>query len=469
MVQTASKTQPDTRPLREQLDVPARVRADFASEDGGITVHADAAVAVPEVTAVPVLSVDRAQFSQETVSIFFDMLCGDMVMYSDAEADMSRPEIEEAIQSSESFLERSADTLHAESAEQVRGFIRLMQQRYADAPLTIADKPVADGTLTTQQELDYVTMEPYMTYEAVRARNGNISFTACNDPDLDHPVLITYNERGEMDGATIPRYGASIHYYNGDLMPFGYSSGFDEPPVMRIDDESVVPKKAAGILRVTPAEARKAAETLIAGTDMVVSDIRLILFGIHDEWGDRTDTTYLYSVYCTRVLHGVPCAVMDSDAPYSWPHDDGHRFEITWRYEHCILLYGNDGIADFTWCAPMGVASVLTERADLLPFSEIMDTFTHMTPVVLHSWAEAWGGIPKMEVSIDRVVFCLQRMSDQAHLDEGVLVPVWNFYGDVIFHWDGEQSGTEAINKYPQIILSVNAINGNIMRPDRGY
>lgn len=469
MVQTASDAPKDARPLRDQLGVPERVQTDFISEDGLITVLVDAAVTVPEVTAAPVLSVSREQLSQGTVSRFFDMLCGDMVMYSDVEEDMSRTEIEEGIQRSEDFLEMGADTLHEESAEQVRGYIKLLKQRYSDAPLTIADKPVSDGTLKPHQEFDYVTMEPYMTYESVRARNGNVTFTACNDSDLDHLVLTTYNERGEMDGATIPQYGAYIHYYNGDLMPFGYSSGFTEPPVMLIDDESVVPSKAKGILRVTPAQARRTAESLIAGTDMAVSDIRLTSFRIQDEWGNMTDTAYLYSVYCTRVLHGVPCAVMDSDAPYSWPNDDGHRFEITWEYERCILLYGNDGIADFEWCAPMGTTSVLTERADLLPFSEIMDTFTHMTPVVLNSWAEVWGGIPKMEASINRVVFCLQRMSDQAHVGEGVLVPVWNFYGDVVFHWDDEQSGMEAINKYPQMILSVNAINGNIMRPDRGY
>ena len=67
------------------------------------------------------------------------------------------------------------------------------------------------------------------------------------------------------------------------------------------------------------------------------------------------------------------------------------------------------------------------------------------------------------------MAFCLQRLTDQADLTEGILVPVWNFYGDIISHWADGSANHEWGRMYPQIVLSVNAVNGNIIQTDKGY
>lgn len=469
MLQTATDAVVDARTLREQLSVPDSVRLDLTGEDGYLRIAVDAAVTVPDVSAAPVLAVTQDQFSQQTVRRFWDALCRDTIMYSDAEEDMSKPELAEAIERAERYLDDPSMRQDEMYVKQTRGLLRRMKQWYPTAPATEREKTVVDGTLGMHQTLiDYDTGEVYNTSEGVRARNGDICFSAWNDGTLDHPVMITYNARGEINGATLPSLGARLSYHNGARMPKGFTN-FHYAPLIHIADESAVPVEAAGMLHTTPADARRAAEALLAGTPMAVSSIELVACGKCDEDGVELERSYLYGVYCSRVIMGVPCAVMNVSSPYSWVFANEHTYEQKWDYESCVVLCGDDGIASFSWCAPMRIANVLTQRAALLPFSEIMELFSSMAPVVLDDMLGYRYGKTMLEAKVHRIALCLQRITDQSNLEEGMLVPVWNFYGDIIYHWNSGELGFEGGEQSPQIVLSINAINGNIMQPDKGH
>ncbi len=84
----------------EELDAPRRYSERFSSEDGALTVQIDADVAVPAVKAIPILEVVPADFSQDTVSLLFERLCGTLGMGQDAlltDSDVTNRETGEVI------------------------------------------------------------------------------------------------------------------------------------------------------------------------------------------------------------------------------------------------------------------------------------------------------------------------------------------------------------------------------------
>lgn len=469
MLQTAASGQADARPIKEQLLLPQRVQTSLNSDDGFIQIKVDAPVIVPDIAAAPVAQVAPRAFSQAEVSRFFDALCGDAVLYSNAEADMSKPEIESEIAFVQRCIADDEDANRPARLAHRKGYLKALQAQYASAPDTVEEKRVPDGIMTVQQDINFGTMEAYGSHEAVVSGNGDLSFVAMNNIDQTQLGVVDYGENGEIVSAYGALSSARISFHALSRYPEGYTGLYDNR-YLCIADETVTPEEARGKLAATPRDARLAAEALLSGTGMEVQEIHLVLCNESGSSEDApADFGYLYGVFCTQSVNGAPCNAMDMDAPDPWKYKGGGgAFMPQWPYERCLVLYGDGGIASFEWEAPMEVAEIVTAHAKLLPFADIMDVFTHMAPIVMAGYTEYRYGINRYEVTVDRIQFGLHRVTEAADVVEGMLVPVWTFYGSqTAFADDGS---ADDVNAYmmPKIILSVNAINGNVIRSDMG-
>jgi hypothetical protein len=149
--------------------------------------------------------------------------------------------------------------------------------------------------------------------------------------------------------------------------------------------------------------------------------------------------------------------------------DNNNTFPPIWDYENLEIYIGNEGLISFIWRSPHTIGDTLVEDASLLPFEEIMKIFNKMMPITADP-AIAKEYYQSVEINIDRIVLELQRITEQNSIENGLLVPVWNFYGTSTYT---DKSG-EIIPRYnglfdPQSLLTINAIDGTIIDVTRGY
>jgi len=114
------------------------------------------------------------------------------------------------------------------------------------------------------------------------------------------------------------------------------------------------------------------------------------------------------------------------------------------------------------------VTEIVTERAEILSLEEAVASFERM---IGYQYAAYETGEEELcddaYLCIDEIRLGLTRIAEKnAQQQQGYLVPSWTFFGsyDLDGFWpDGEgHHGTEAI-------LIVNALDGSIIDPDRGF
>ena len=138
-----------------------------------------------------------------------------------------------------------------------------------------------------------------------------------------------------------------------------------------------------------------------------------------------------------------------------------------WAYEHCELYLDDTGIFSFDWFSPLTVGETVVESAKLMDFSEIMNIAERMLPLM-----ETQSYDPNVTKSvtrtIDRVELGLWRIVEQNELGKGLLVPVYCFYG-TDDHVRVFQDGFTAQTYYRYTPLIINAVNGSVIDPTKGY
>ena len=71
-------------------------------------------------------------------------------------------------------------------------------------------------------------------------------------------------------------------------------------------------------------------------------------------------------------------------------------------------------------------------------------------------------------IDIIRVSLELVRITEQNSIENGLLVPVWNFYGTKAITCDDGKQYTEG-SGVPVSLLIVNAVDGSIINTEHGY
>ena len=145
---------------------------------------------------------------------------------------------------------------------------------------------------------------------------------------------------------------------------------------------------------------------------------------------------------------------------------------VSWPMETVWIHVGEDGILDFTWQSPSGEMIVKEEQTALLPFEEIASIANTMLPVVIvgpksHSLVDLDrinGFDTKMDIEITKVSLNLMRIRDKGSL-QGTIVPVWDFWGTSSWYRADEQPQ----NYDTQPMLTLNAIDGTVVSRELGY
>ena len=146
----------------------------------------------------------------------------------------------------------------------------------------------------------------------------------------------------------------------------------------------------------------------------------------------------------------------------------------SWAYEQMHVYLDADGIFRFAWGTPLSVADTLTGISKLKPFDEINSIAEKRFPLQYLEEANrvtAYAGNPNTErpiteITVDRITLGLWRIAEQDKLGQGLLVPAYCFYGDIKSTW--YQDGTPRI-EYNDLLFVINAVDGSVIDPAKGY
>ncbi len=409
--------------------VPERYVAELSGEDGRLLVHADVEITVPKTASMPTARVENGRFSQEMVSRLFKALCGNTTMY--LHPDGALPENADLVRSDGALLSRELPTPEGRS----------------NAPV---------GTMTF---LD-ATSAPYDDNAA--------TFWVNNDAGYKSIGVSPFADAQGNTQVYAPQSGSSLQFHRAgaaQLMEPHNASTYYVCDVTQAALNDSMPEES--ILTITPRQALHTVTSFFTETgisDMAIQQI--ILFstkqppqGDHallpDSSASQEDTESERQCYAIRCLRKVNDVSVESTEAYS-------EYEgIRWWYESLWINVDNEGISNLVWNAPLNVTMLESENTALIPWPQAQEVFEKMFMVAYDFLAK--DADTKVEFTIRRVELCLQRINDQGAFTNGLLIPVWNFYG---WYTDSTEVPTDEI-LFP--LISINAIDGSVIDVNQGF
>jgi hypothetical protein len=102
------------------------------------------------------------------------------------------------------------------------------------------------------------------------------------------------------------------------------------------------------------------------------------------------------------------------------------------------------------------------EDSALMPFPDIQSVFEKMMNITFEARSK---GLDNLTCDINEIRLEMMRVVEQDSIENGLLIPVWNFYGQE--YWTTTNGNTE--KRSDGILLCVNAIDGSVIDTVKGY
>lgn len=408
---------------QESYAFPERFTGEWISQEGKLTIRADAQVTAEQGVILPTATVTPRQFTQADVDNLLKVFLKGAPLYDDAPTKQELEKILEYVSSREW-------------------------------------KPETDGPEMTQEELDARQKEwiDYYRAEIEKAPEEKTvihGFSDSHDPEgIDGTatvdgIALSVCIRRDRGQAWICRKGCENRNFSSNTQAYPTEEdalaqadalmdalGFDN---MVCDD---IQPYRNGVLRLYYVP--------------TVNGVRLSSIREDHMNADGTREHYQYRDYSSS--------------------EEKNPDPVSWIMENIQIFVGKDGIYYFEWNSPSAPATVKEEQTALLPFEEIASIADTMLPVVIIGPTEETslvdldrlnGFDTNMEVNITKVSLTLMRVRDKGS-QQGTVVPVWDFWGS--WRWYGFNGLDKGESNYTvQPMLTLNAIDGSVVSRLFGY
>lgn len=452
MIEKAEETLPPEvakLPITERYAVKEHLEKTVTELDGKLIIEVDTDISVPAADKLPIVKVTPANFSQDTIYTLFELLCGDTDLYR-GRNEYTKAEIDEILVMLKKEL---AETSDEDDKMNINDSILDFEERYANAPESIEDV-LADGTLEKIEDKageDVVLGTASTTYavefpDKPYGYRGK-TFYAYNNSDQTE--MVEY-QIGDKTKKRFPTYQASVEFTNEQYYDTSWDCYWnsERKVVKNSEDMSSDEITLAGI---SPEQAVETAEKLFTEAQLPVSVDHVIYVA---------DESPFYEVNCSRQVNGANLVIGgegtggDGVAPY-------------WAYERVRLWISGDGIIYFGWLSPYQVMGTEVENATLMPFENIEDIFYKMMKTVYAPSAKEENS---MTIHVSDIGLKLHRIKQENSDTEGLLVPVWCFYGarQVDEAIENEGMAADWERGYMPLLI-VNAVDGSIIDLEKGY
>ncbi len=469
MLSAAAKTNTaQAGTVLEQANAPANYTNEISLANGRLMITVNASVSIPDAQGMPTLRVKAADFTQEQTDGMVKALFKGQPIYEVDESPMTKQQIQDRVvywnkqRLSEFYVN------DPEGQALIDEEIKRLEEKYPSAPeesrkaVTVSDGKLKLKEVDKEQSMGHA--EHYMGLSVNNNITGDEPFSSLsvqNNSDLKQSYKF---------GDTGVRYlmrNARLIYNYIDNKDEALNYGQHAP--LPVDENTIISDpKALEKLKTTPAEAKSLVAQLLkdAGADYMQI---CAMYLVDDENMGNIDGKvgpaehYAYRIQCARTVDGIPCSYINgmSGTITSDPSYFGY-----WTYEKMESLVDDRGIISLEWSSPIEVTDTIIKNSSLLPFSDIMERFEQMMRET-YEWRATQRGASGITISVTRISLELQRIAERDSIENGLLVPAWNFYGTKIIK-DSGQENEEGFGE-PMPVLTINAIDGSIIDPGRGY
>jgi len=426
--------------LREQVLAPDVMDIETKTEHFSVVAHAE--VKLPQTDTIPMILVKTGMFSQETVNRLWQILIGDRTMYRPhTDADRTKEELEQAIILLQSDINRIEHNEYYEENKALReAELSRLQELYKTAPdtytPTVASPEIGEYTRSGNSEFHFTGVEA--------TDNAGTTFYVCND---------SWYESRDKNAIQNSVFLYQTQGYTG--FAYGKASTTD------IMAEDVIDNAKYPGLAMQPKQAVETVDRFLAELKVPMQIDRIQIYDNAPASGDMAQNApdWCYLISCHRMVEEYECAAIFG---YTGTPGGENEYSSAWTYEQLYFLVNDDGIVFVEWHSPLEIGEKKVDSCKLLPFSEIQSIFEKMMQVI---WEYQSQECETLTCNITEVRLELMRVLEQGSTENGLLIPVWNFYGtrQRVFE-NGETDET-----LPGIMLSVNAVSGSIIDSSKGY
>ena len=408
---------------QESYTFPEHFTGDWTSQEGKLTIHADAPVVAEQGVVLPIATVEPREFTQADVDNLLRVFLKGEPLYEFVQTKQELRDHLEYVKSPEWRPDPDAPEQTPEQLEQRRKDIIAYHSKLMEtAP---EEKPIVHGFHDSgdRKEVSGSAMVDGVEYEVSIWNQVGEPWTRAIITRQDYK----YMEKQDWGGISKEEAIAQ-----GDALM--QALGLD---AMELDD---VQQRDTGEWQLC---------YMPTVNGFCLSSIREDV--VETNGGEKVSHFQYYTYLASEETNADPV---------SWP------METVW------IHVGKDGILDFTWQSPSGEMIVKEKQTALLPFEEIASIANTMLPVVIvgpksHSLVDLDrinGFDTKMDVEITKVSLNLMRIRDKGSL-QGTIVPVWDFWGTSSWYRADEQPQ----NYDTQPMLTLNAIDGTVVSRELGY
>ena len=452
--------QKDTEALIEQVEVAEEGVADMAkapesryitrelsevSQRTGIDITIDADVVLPETDAIPVARVQNGHQDMSVLENIWEIVGNGSGMLEDF------PRSYYEGQASMWMEYREAGNLDKYSS------FEEMDAAISELLAEAATKP-AEPVFLPESPMD-VMQTGEKLHDTYDCSEGAVNFYGWSDQETVYNMWLNATSGGGNGFTRDIEMDYELNDYQNSVNPLNIYL----PAIERGEFRVQLPERSIE-------DAQAYAEQLLADigiTDFacVVARIAPLIPRFFDEQQDVCPCAY--ELLFTRQVAGVNVTYNDVTDSGGRLYRDTPDYTPSWGYERIQLLVDDAGVLYMAYPPLYEVTEIVTERAEILSLEEAVASFEQM---IGYQYAAYETGQRELcddaYLCIDEIRLGLTRIAEKNAQQQGYLVPSWTFFGsyDLDGFWpDGEgHHGTEAI-------LIVNALDGSIIDPDRGF
>lgn len=428
---------------KESYEAPQKWTDTLTTNGGRLEIVLDAEIQLPGVAAYPVYRVAPAGLTEEAVASYMDLLMQGRPVYEPKrEEDKTKAELDADILAARQQLEDPSSELnamqaadpaaYAEARQYYLGLIEQLETQKKNAPEVYVPKP-AEAKLIDQPQLN-------LRYLSVVS---------------------------DFDNGMQGQFSANVYADNkNDCLSFQLSDGQRIPGGLLTDRTENLPG-----IEISMAEAKEQAEAFLSRlgiTGMALAAVGSMPYVSDEEIlkGNLTapNLPQCYVLRYTREVDGVLTNYVNSGGFRLY----GGTGDQSWKGEWINLLVSDDGVLNFFWQSPLAVGEKLSENAPLLPFSQIKNGFIKQAKASLPQSDDP--SVLSRKLRISKIVLGYARVPAPDNQGEGLLVPVWDFYGSYSQKYaDTVEDGSldENHEKEEQVFchsfLTLNAIDGSVV------
>lgn len=398
-------------------EIPKAVKENVYTKEGQYSIVFDAPVAKPDKAGYSEYSIAPADYTQEEVDSVVKYFFKDAQLYAENTAE-SKSDIKTLIAQGQKDLKalEDSDPNNTQEINQAKDGIKELKERYKTSPETVEKKPVT-AKLTVDPETNCERLDAY----------ADLGYP--KNPEYPHSTISVINGADRYKWITVISERDRC-----------YTSA------------PTIAGEQAKDQKMTKAEAKQKAEDALREMGIKDMAVESVETGIADKIAGDDPNKQGYVITFRRSADSVLIA-SDTYAKHNRMYT-GDTIEID---------IDDKGISYFEW----DDKSVINEKvgpSKLLSFDKILD-IARQQFISNSGWvnSDSSSGVFSFQTShMDNINFKYTFIKDKNNPGNYLLVPEWNFYGDVTLRY---ANGTvmEKCGSSDNVLLSLNALDGSLI------